>query len=332
MLLVLRVVDIAAAPIYLVLTITILASSVSPFLRDLASHGKTRDNTAVDRNYHWSFGCLVDNLLHREVFLVRKRCFLHFYLVGILSMICLLFEARKTDVFDAVPSRSHQVVAIVLLLVHLVRRSYECLFVHAWNRNSMMHIGGYCLGILHYILLAFVFVPPIKAGSATNHQVEDVSIGHPSYQIVRIFIGVTLCLLGQYEQHCHHCLLASLRGTNAKNNGIKEYCIPTGRWFQFVSCPHYLAEICIYIGFAILLNPLYSGSSFHTADASTESLSNREQAFRHVLLLRQYRHLILLIWVTCNLTFSALRNHVWYKDHFPPYRALQRKAIIPFFV
>ena len=31
------------------------------------------------------------------------------------------------------------------------------------------------------------------------------------------------------------------------------YVIPYGRWFQYVSCPHYTAEIIIYLSFAIVI-------------------------------------------------------------------------------
>ena len=39
------------------------------------------------------------------------------------------------------------------------------------------------------------------------------------------------------------------------------YSIPEGRWFRYVSCPHYLAEIIIYAGFAIVLLSTSSSSS-----------------------------------------------------------------------
>ena len=73
-----------------------------------------------------------------------------------------------------------------------------------------------------------------------------------------------------------------------RNNQCKKhfYSLPEGIGFEYVSCPHYTAEILIYISFWIL---------------SLSSLSLFSMT----------------LWVTCNLSVVADSQYLWYKKHFP---------------
>ena len=70
--------------------------------------------------------------------------------------------------------------------------------------------------------------------------------------------GVLVFLAGNGLQ-CHsHCILAALRSRIAQKRGdalhitADGYALPEGGAFTLVSCPHYLGEIVIYCGLALV--------------------------------------------------------------------------------
>jgi hypothetical protein len=75
------------------------------------------------------------------------------------------------------------------------------------------------------------------------------------------------------------------------------YAIPRGPPF-FVSCPHYLGEVVVYAGLALL-------------------------ACGHP------NALLMLAWVVVNLVLAAGATQAWYRSAFPDYPP-GRKALVPF--
>jgi 3-oxo-5-alpha-steroid 4-dehydrogenase 3 len=261
-------------------------------LNDLASHGKSRTRTAKNDNalnnntwYH--------QLLHGETFLLPKRLFLHFYVTGIISTVVLYLYV--TSISDDASNQNH--VALTLLLIHLARRIWECVYVHAWRSSSRMHLAGYALGMGHYVILPLVFVD--VSSVCTDAPLEEHFL---DWRIA--VIGVSTCLWAQYQQYRHHCILAELRDTakDAATTDTQCYSIPSRGWFVYVSCPHYLAEILIYTSFALVL---YSSKN-------------------------KYKTIALLLWVATNLVVSAIKSHDWYLLQYPEYASFQRRAVIPF--
>ena len=119
-------------------------------------------------------------------------------------------------------------------------------------------------------------------------------------------LGLSIFLYGSYHQYTCHKILADLRGgSNSSSEDpsslthFEKYTIPYGDWFQYVSSPHYTAEIMIYVGVCVLmwgnigvwLIPLFSFSC---------------------------------------LSFSAYWTHSWYLGRFPQYKKMNRKILIPF--
>jgi 3-oxo-5-alpha-steroid 4-dehydrogenase 3 / polyprenol reductase len=257
--------------IYLLLSIAAVTSRYTPSLSDLARHGKTRQEYQQQHYY--------------QRVTVPKAWFRHFYLVGLATaVVFIVLEWPNTITHDDDQDNYNNntttvgwTCAMVLLLAHLLRRCYECYHVHRYG-NSRMHLAGYVVGILHYAMLPWNFTKRSQSSS----------------MVIMTVIGVSLCVYGQYEQHMHHVILSRLRTKDAM------YAIPQGRWFVYVSCPHYLAEIIIYTGLVIILIP-------------------------------NLRTCALLAWVVTNLTVSAWNSHQWYLDTFgDEYAALRRKAIVPF--
>jgi hypothetical protein len=108
---------------------------------------------------------------------------------------------------------------------------------------------------------------------------------------VWVTIGIALYIVGIAGNFYHHKLLADLR----KNS--LDYFIPKGGLFEYVVCPHYLFEILIWLGIALL--------SRHLA------------AF------------VVLFFITFYLTARAIRALKWYHEKFKDFPK-NRKAILPF--
>ena len=319
--------DILAAPIYLLLTSVALASVVSSVLRDLSSHGKTRSNLESSHSNieQGVRGFDSPTIFHRicrffasnEVFLVNKRLFLHFYVAGIIFTIALWAIGQ-----DGVESKTIfelQHVPVVLILLHLCRRTYECIYIHAWG-NGKMHIGGYFLGLLHYAFVPFVVVDSDWCCG------EDIAVSYqPSKrEMFQMALGTLLCCYGQAQQHAHHKILAGLR-KGGEGSSLEQYSIPSGRWFSYVSCPHYFAEILIYAAFSFMLHPL----AVNAPSCETLKLIRLPASAASLLGVRSYKHLVLLVWVATNLTISARASHNWYLNRFGSKYPRHRKSIIP---
>eukprot|EP00850_Spirogloea_muscicola_P000309 SM000001S04711 [mRNA] locus=s1:1871941:1873974:+ [translate_table: standard] len=103
------------------------------------------------------------------------------------------------------------------------------------------------------------------------------------------------------------CLLqdASLRDSRhleaAAQENEKVYRVPYGDWFYYVSCPHYTAEVVIYIGFL---------ASSGCGDVTLY---------------------LLLAFVFANLIIVAVPTHAWYRQTFESYPK-KRTAMIPYYL
>lgn len=301
---------------YAAMTAMVYLSAVVPSLKDLASHGKTR--VGEKRSTPCRPGML-HFVVHSDTFLICKRRFRQFYILGLLCLTSTLWLATK---MRSSTTRSLMVASTAMLYLHLCRRLYECTYVHKWKDTSFIHIAGYIVGAIHYVWLPMVFIrlpcetclreaiggrlPAALYGQYTGGPLWIENVNLPS--LVWRLPPVLLCLWGQYQQHVHHVLLADLRksdngGNRTNDKAATKYSLPTEGWFKYVTCPHYLAEILVYFSFAILLA--------------------QEQ-------VQGARHLVVLFWVVSNLTLSALINHKWYKQNLPPEVMKGRKAIFPF--
>lgn len=299
-----------APVIYILLTLAAIASLSSPLLSQLALHGKTRIHHVFDENakkeinavrVEKSFFARFTKFSNHARFQVSKRHFFHFYLTGTIWAVFILWDQSGNNWVH------------YLLYIHLIRRCYECRFVHKWN--GTMHIAGFALGMLHYILLPYVFISARKDDNNDDKQ-----------ELVLNIMGTLLNLFAQYEQNFHHRILAHCRNDD-KQRGIC-YSIPRGRWFQFVSCPHYFAEVIIYFSFGILLHSMI-GNYSSVAMADERDRTPVETLRVACFILEPFKHAILFLWVTVNLAVSAKSSHKWYKRQFPSYPK-SRKALIPF--
>ena len=289
--------------IYLSLSTAAIASRFVPFLQELARHGKTRQSPENNKGAGTAIALTKPSSSQspsasfQQTVLpdvtVPKRFFLHFYVWGTLcTCICLLVRCNYNDDNP----HHHHVSIFVLTLVHLLRRIYECCRVHVWRPDSRMHVAGYALGLMHYTLVSLTVY-------CSSHYHDHNQYNNNSIATTVSFVaGVMICLYGQVQQHRHHVLLANLRRqhNNDTNNNNNSYTVPSGAWFDWVVCPHYLAEIVVYLGFATVLG--------WTGPAST-----------------------MVLWVGTNLTVSAWHTYDWYARNNYTQRYLgSRCAIVPF--
>jgi len=91
---------------------------------------------------------------------------------------------------------------------------------------------------------------------------------------LKSFVGLTVLFVASGAQHDCHVYLASL----------EKYSLPTHAFFRGVVCPHYTAELAIYLAIALiaaprgaLVNPtVFSGAVFVAAILSVSAGRNRE--------------------------------------------------------
>ncbi|CAB9504345.1 Polyprenol reductase 1 [Seminavis robusta] len=344
------------SPAYLCLMVVALLSTLVPFLKDLASHGKTltklsshasttandersphaAGNSSGDSGESFQNSTWIQQFSQGKMFQIHKRCFLHFYVAGLLS---LAWFALSTAATHKTSSCHNQ--GMLLLALHLARRCYECLRIHQYSENSFMHLAGYVCGVFHYLFLPWmVFDDKITCND--NHLDDDEPNKMALSEYVWNISIVLLCLWGQWEQYQHHALLSLLRQKQLSNNKHEEeeivgsqpkavHKIPRGRLFQYISCPHYLAEIVIYTAFYLLLRQQHDSCQEPCLSGLLPSMiAAREEVMSVLLTMRQWRRLVLVLWVSSNLTVTGIRCHNWYLQAFPTYPSLHRKAIFPF--
>lgn len=235
------VLDRLAVPSYVAMTVLAVLSLSETTLHSMALYGKMRMN--IPRSW-----------INR--FEVPKQLFTHFYIVGIVSLGLVWWGYQQEG-------NEIDVVFFILLLSHLIRRLYECLYVHRWRSKSRMHIAGYLVGVLHYLFLPFVF-----------YSYKTIDLKQP-----RIILLLLFNFWAQYQQYRHHIILALIR-ENEEDSTV--YQLPVVGWFQYVACPHYLAEIFIYLSFALWQ-------------------------------VDRIAPWIVFLWVVTNLSISARANLQWYR-------------------
>ena len=133
--------------------------------------------------------------------------------------------------------------------------------------------------------------------------------------------------------------------TIKQNNAQEQYHVPHGRLFQTVGCPHYLAEIIIYLSFFLLLrygtpsnnhqhrtfgsyNDTYG---YNTATVSSISCSSWFWWYYwHNSTFTVNKERAVLVWVVVNLMVSARSNHQWYCQRFGEMYPKERKILVPY--
>lgn len=144
-----------------------------------------------------------------------------------------------------------------------------------------------------------------------------------SWQNLSTIQGYITFIAGNVLQFQSHYLLSQL-GRRARS---RKYSIPRGGLFEYVSCPHYFAEILIYLGMAVSFFPFNNPKSIYPFI----------WVVRYVKSTNGYRHMTprCFLTVLCmnamqvvNLALAGKMTHAWYLENFKAYPK-SRKALIP---
>ncbi|XP_062431555.1 polyprenol reductase [Rhea pennata] len=272
----------------------------SGLFQDLIRYGKTK--SGCEQRPAWL-----------RLFDVPKRWFTHFYAVSVLwngFLLIWLIQApflrgslsswlqhlhhalgRASENEDMDSEYLSALLVLLLLWLHSFRRLAECLCISVFS-NGVIHIVQYCFGLGYYIAVGLTVLCQVPANFRNG---EDLSVQICWYHIIGILMYVWASL------HQHRCLviLANLRKSKSGKVINLKHSIPFGDWFERVSCPHYFAELLIYVSMAVTLG-------FHNVT-----------------------WWFVVMYVLFNQALAAVLCHEFYQNTFGFYPK-HRKAFIPF--
>jgi protein-S-isoprenylcysteine O-methyltransferase Ste14 len=174
--------------------------------------------------------------------------------------------------------------------------------------------------LFHYIYRAFIYplrrrdsdrrMPLVVVGMGICFNLVNAGLngwylfglsgGYPSAWLVdpRFLAGLALFVAGLLINRQADSILRKLRAADGPRaaDGQREYEVPEGGFYRWISCPNYFGEIVQWTGWAI----------------ATWSLPGLSFA----------------VWTVANLAPRARANHRWYLDTLPDYPP-ERKALIP---
>jgi len=200
----------------------------------------------------------------------------------------VIMEAWSPLIFAAcfvLGKASVTAASIAFLLLwesHYIHRAFIYPFsLH--NSDEKMPVSVVALGIFFNLVNA----------SLNGYWVFTLSGGYPNSWLAdpRFIIGAALFICGFVINRQSDYILSKLLGP-----GETEYKIPYGGLYRWVSCPNYLGEIMIWVGWAV----------------ATWSLAGLSFA----------------LWTIANLAPRARSHHAWYHENFPDYPP-GRKALVP---
>ncbi|XP_016380982.1 polyprenol reductase isoform X2 [Sinocyclocheilus rhinocerous] len=242
-----------------------LPGSLEHVFQDLIRYGKTKEDI---KRPNWQL-----------VFDVSKRCFYHFYAASVMwNGLLLLFSIRSVVMNEALPDW------LIDALWCLTGRPRV-----AWKE---LHLSILLLQVLLWVhslrrLLECLFVSVFSNGSLfdqfTWHHV----------------IGTLLFIWASFLQNWSLSLLAKMRTDSSGKVETLAHKMPCGGWFELVSCPHYLAELLIYVSMSVC--------------CGCSSLT----------------WWLVVLYVLFNQALAAQLCHDYYRSKFEMYPR-QRKAFIPF--
>ncbi len=199
----------------------------------------------------------------------------------------LLMESPAVFVFGGMflIGSYHDITAIVFLLLwlsHYIHRAFIYPFLHRKSSKRMPWI---------VVVMGFLF--NTMNGYLNGYYLFQLSGGYPRAWMKdgRFWIGSVLFVVGYVVNRTSDSVLHKLRETN---HG--QYGIPQGGLYRWVSCPNYLGEITLWIGWAI--------ATWSAAGA------------------------VFAAWTIANLAPRAWMHHKWYREHFADYPP-RRKALLP---
>lgn len=137
-----------------------------------------------------------------------------------------------------------------MILIHFIKREFETLFVHKFS-NETMPIFNLYKNSFHYWILGGLLI------SFFSYYYESVENKNEIVKFLfyinnlnewKIFLLMILWLYAEISNYIIHVKLSMIR----KNNP-KQYDIPHGYGFKWVSCPNYFFEILSWFSYSMLI-------------------------------------------------------------------------------
>jgi len=201
----------------------------------------------------------------------------------------LIAMTTDRDKSYSINKKCDLVMLMLLFTLHTLRRLYENLFVSVFSRKAKINLVQYIWGLLYYTL-----VPLTMLSESREFSLElKFEIFWTSSQ----FIGLFLFIFGCWLEFTTLSAFAEMRKKGAIQ--MESHGIPQAPIFKFVSCPHYLGEVIIYLSLWLI------------AANCCHSLT------------------ILLLYNISAHVCMAMSSHQWYIANFAKYPKT-RKAIFPF--
>ncbi|KAJ7326707.1 hypothetical protein JRQ81_016466, partial [Phrynocephalus forsythii] len=255
-----------------------------------------------------------------QTFDVPKRWFCHFYILSVLwnGFLLLLFIQslllswpfpvwlqhmvgfldgtwESQDVNAPIARQDGETLSALLVCLFVwlnsLRRLRECLYISVFS-GGVIHIIQYCFGHCYYVLVGLTVMCQVPA---------DVREGKGSWLTVCWYhiSGSLMFIWASVHQHRCHVILANLRKNKSGKVVNMDHRIPFGDWFEVVSCPHYFAELLIYLSMAVTFG------------------------------LKNVSWWLVVTYVFFNQAVSAVLCHEYYQSKFQHYPKC-RKAYLPF--
>ncbi|CAO3677046.1 unnamed protein product [Rhizopus stolonifer] len=280
------------------ITLTVLSLCANLFHELQASvlaYGKLNLNNTKKPTTSWAH--------YLSTLTIPKHYFSHFYAVGLsFGLLCsaelyfkngfviYILHQFNQPTGSRHLSRLQCQIGLFLMNVHLARRIYESNKIEKPSKEATMHVSHYLAGIGFYG--AMVLGTWLEGASHFGvWSTTTVNKGHLSWTTL---VALLLFSYASIHQYTCHRILASLRLTSAE-----KYSVPRGDWFEWITCPHYFADILIYLSLCILYQ------------------------FKNTILLCG------LIWTITNLSITANQTHLWYLCRFSNPELKSRWRIIP---
>ncbi|KAK6205164.1 roles in filamentous growth, cell polarity, and cellular elongation [Scheffersomyces amazonensis] len=254
-------------------------------LNNLLLHGKTISNKTINDGAKSSNSLLRQLVDFIVTLTVPKSWFTHYYIVFTVS--CCLIQLfpwygtyqPEVDTVDTVTYKNYKFIH-VMMSIQAIRRTIESFTITKFSSNSRMNFTHYIVGLAHYILISincYGSLVPFSQSSITP------KTGINGITVIDIIL-FTVFLLASIDQFLNHYHLSTL----------KKYTIPSK--FKYVSSPHYLDEIIIYVLFFI------------------SSIKNITR-FSSISIIH-LNYLLSTVFVVVNLSISSIDNYKWYKLKF----------------
>lgn len=148
-------------------------------------------------------------------------------------------------------------------------------------------------GVMPLTIIGFGLLFNIVNGYLNGRYIFTYSTGYTNGWLgdPRFIFGALVFITGFVINRLADRTLHGLR-----QPGESGYRIPCGGFYRWISCPNYLGEVIIWIGWAVATWSL-TGLAFAT-------------------------------WTAANLVPRARAHHAWYREHFPNYPP-RRRAFLP---